>query len=127
MTSFFESLIRMIPTADELLNLEPRELAGHFLLLIENPERIVPDSVVTADALSYAVGRTKNEDYPSATGNAVLFALMEAWQCLVNDGLVAPIPTQQFGSRGMYHSTHYFVTRLGQSIKDYEDFKVRLL
>ena len=39
----------------------------------------------------------------------------------------APIPTHQFGSRDMYHSTHYFVTRLGQSIKDYEDFKTKIL
>lgn len=126
-TAFFESLLQKVPTAADLLALDPLELAGHFLLSIENPKQIVPDSIVTAGALSHAVGRTKNENYPVAMGDDVLFALMEAWQCLLNACLVAPIPTHQFGSRDMYHSTHYFVTRLGQSIKDYEDFKTKIL
>lgn len=127
MLTFFESLLQTLPTAEELLNLDPAELAGHFLLSIVNPAKIVPDSVVTADALSYAVDRIKNDDYPVEIHNDVLFALMEAWQCLVNACLVAPIPTQIVGSRSIYHSPTYFVTRLGQSIKDYDDFKAKLL
>ena len=127
MRTFFEELLERIPTADELLDLDPVELAGHFLLSIENPKAIVPDSIITADALLHAVERTKNENYPVAMGDDVLFALMEAWQCLLNVRLAAPIPTQQFAGRGMYHSTHYFLTRLGQSIEDYEDFKAKIL
>ena len=126
-TTFFESLLQKVPAADDLLALDPLELAGHFLLSIEDPKQIVPDSIVTADALSHAVERTKNENYPVAMGDDVLFALMEAWQCLLNACLAAPIPTQQFASRGMYHSTHYFLTRLGQSIEDCEDFKTKVL
>ena len=127
MQTFFESLLQKIPTADDLLVLDPRELAGHFLLSIEDPKAIIPDSIVTADALSHAVERTKNEYYPAALGNDVLYALMEAWQSLLNACLVAPIPTQSFGSRGMYYSTHYFVTRLGRTIKNYEDYKTKIL
>ena len=126
-STFFESLLQTLPTAEELLKLEPAELAGHFLLSITKPEQIVPDSIVTADALAHAVERTRNDGYPVGTHNDVLFALMEAWQCLLNACLVAPIPTQIVGSRSIYHSPNYFVTRLGQSIEDYEDFKTKLL
>ena len=127
MLTFFERLLQRLPTAEELLDLDPKELAGYFLLSIVDPTKIVPDSVVTAGALSYAVDKTKNDDYPVDIRNDVLFALMEAWQCLLNACLVAPVPTQIVGSQSMNYSTHYFVTRLGQSIEDYDDFKAKLL
>ena len=127
MKTFFEKLLERIPVADELLELDPKELAGHFLLLIQNKEHIVPDGVVTADALAHAVQRTRNEGYPVNSHNDVLFALMEAWQCLLNACLVAPEPTQIVGSHSLNYSVHYFVTRLGQSIEDYEDYKTKIL
>ena len=127
MATIFERLLQRLPTAEELLNLDSKELAGHFLLSIENKENIVPDGVVTADALSHAVERTRSEGYPVNSRNDVLFALMEAWQCLLNACLVAPEPTQIVGSRSMNYSTHYFVTRLGQKIENYEDYKTKIL
>ena len=126
MLTFFESLLQKIPTADDLLNLDPAELAGHFLLSIEKTDKIVPENIVTADALKYAVESTRNDGFPVETHNAVLFALMEAWQCLLNACLVAPIPTQIVGSQSVYAMTPYFVTRLGQSIEDYEAFQTKI-
>lgn len=124
MSIFFQNLLESIPSSKILLDLEPKALAGFFLLSIVKREEIIPCSIVTADSLSHAISKDLIDKYPKECHDEVLFALMEAWQWLVNTGLVAPRPHHLSGrNTTIYHDTPYFITRLGQSIKTYEDFK----
>ena len=52
-----------------------------------------------------------------------LFALMEAWQCLVCERFVAPRPTRLAGSTNISSNITYFVTRRGKKIETLDDFE----
>ena len=62
------------------------------------------------------------QQYPPEHDDEILFALMEAWQWLENEGLVAQRPTSL--SSGASIDTKYFVTRRGKSIKTDKDLEV---
>ena len=67
-----------------------------------------------------------NLNYPYKSYEDVLFALMEAWQCLLSEGFVAPRPANLRSTTGMSQNTTYFVTRRGKKIEtleDYEDYR----
>ena len=48
---------------------------------------------------------------------------MEAWQCLLSEGFVAPRPANLRSTTGMSQNMTYFVTRRGKKIETLEDFE----
>ena len=122
----FSKLFEMLPDAEQLLSLEPEELAGPLLVSLQNTKQILRDSVISHDDMKHAIDRNSRVNYPYECHEDVLFALMEAWQCLLSEGFVAPIPTNLPHSYPSYSVTTYFVTRRGQKIKTlegYEDYR----
>src|SRR5437773_10136395 len=101
-----------LPRAEDLLSLEPEELAGfvieHFNSLPQNEkDSIHPDNFVNPN--SSPVNR-----YPRQYQDRVARALMEAWEWLVREGLFARKP----GSPGWY-----FITRRGERMKTVSDLE----
>ena len=124
----FSKLFEMLPDAEDLLNLEPEELAGPLLVSLADRERIVPESIITYNDMRWEIeeGSSRNNpnlNYPHGIREDVLFALMEAWQCLVCEGFVAPRPTHLARGTNISSTTTYFVTRRGKKIETLEDFE----
>ena len=84
MQPIFPKLFSMVSDADDLLSLEPEELAGPLLLSLEGNQHIIRDNVISFDAMS----KEKVEKYPSKHHDDILLALMEAWQWLERKGLL---------------------------------------
>lgn len=102
-------LTDLIPNPDDMLALEPEELAGY---LIEYFNSQSGDSNVSR----YSFSRSHTiEDYPREKWTACQKALMEAWSVLEREGLVANKPEDNHG--------WYFITRRGRSLKRKEDFE----
>lgn len=102
----------ILPDAENLLTLEPEELAGvvieHFNSLPANEQSSIhPDNFVNLN--SSPVNR-----YPRDYQVRVAKALMEAWEWLVREGLLARQP----GSPGWY-----FITRRGERMKNATDLE----
>ena len=114
----FPKLSQMLPNADDLLSLEPEELAGPLLLSLQDSNRINPSEVISFSLLK----RSKVQEYLSHNPDKILFALMEAWQWLEREGFVAPRPTSLSSATvAMAAGTTYFVTSRGKKIKQRED------
>ena len=122
----FSKLFEMLPDAEDLLNLEPEELAGPLLVSLENREKI-DLQFIGYDRIAWEINRSAlnipNLNYPKGTREEVLFALMEAWQWLVCEGFVAPRPTDLPRDYSTTSVTTYFVTRRGRKIETLEDFE----
>src|SRR3954469_25207343 len=94
----------VIPEAQELLALEPEDLAVVFLRCILDmppgsndalkPKQLIEHSDIT-QYLPFHQGYIKK-------------ALMEAWEHLETEGLIAPIPDDDYG--------WYYITRKGQRL-----------
>ena len=102
------TLAELIPDPDAVLALEPEELAGVALELLSSsgpnePSRLNPSSFKSSQTMG---------DYPRNRKEEIEFALMEGWQWLVQEGLIAPRP-------GDTHGWH-FITRRGKKIKNRE-------
>ena len=114
----FPKLFELLPEADQLLSLEPEELAGPLLVALDGSDRIDPFEVISIEPLRGYVGNQPSvrEGYPAAHHDKILFALMESWQWLASEGFVAPRPTHlsEGTSVGV---THYFVTKRGKTIE----------
>lgn len=123
MKSFFEILFEHIPSSERLLELEPKYLAGYFLLSLDGRPSIRLANMLTAEALINDIPSDSSDQYPEKYHNDILFALMEAWQWLLSACLVAPEPTRLLRKQNLSSNSTYFITRLGQSIKTYEDYK----
>lgn len=122
----FPKLFEMLPDAEHLLSLSAEELAGPLLVSFEDRDRIIPENIIGYDNLEREIERNRNPNLNYLHGNCeeVLFALMEAWQCLVSEKFVAPRPTNlPSEGRGTRSTTTYFVTRKGQKIETLEDFE----
>ncbi len=123
----FSKLFEMLPDAEDLLNLEPEELAGPLLVSLENREKINLQIIIGYDRLAWEINQNAlnipNLNYPKGTREDVLFALMEAWQCLVSEGFVAPRPTDLPKDYFRTSAATYFVTRRGKKIETLEDFE----
>ena len=118
MVYIFQKLFEMLPNADDLLSLEPEELAGPLLLSLQDSNRINPSEVISFSLLN----RSKVQEYLSHDPDKILFALMEAWQWLEREGFVAPRPTSLSGERVVIATgTTYFVTGRGKKIEKRED------
>ena len=119
----FSKLFEILPNAEDLLNLEPEELAGPLLVSLQDTEQILRDSVISHNNMKHTIDRNSHVNYPYGCHEDVLFALMEAWQCLLSEGFVAPIPTDLPHNYPSYSVTTYFVTRRGKKIETLEDFE----
>ena len=118
--SIFTKLFEMIHDADNLLSLEPEELAGPLLISLEGSQHIAMDYAISADAM---LRGGPCESYSTEVRDKILFALMEAWQWLEREGFVAPRPTVL--SRTITNEDPlYFVTRRGKRIDTPEAFEV---
>ena len=124
----------MLPDAEDLLNLEPEELAGPLLVsLMDNlknnrgNDKTVSPNIIGYDNMEREINRSShripNLNYPYGCREDVLFALMEAWQWLEREGFVARRPTNLSRGAGLSSTTAYFVTRRGQKIEKLEDFE----
>lgn len=121
MVYIFPKLFEILPNADDLLSLEPEELAGPLLVSLEGSDYINPLEVISYELLEEA----DNQEYLSKGANEILFALMEAWQWLEREGLVAPRPTSLSSETVvMATGTTYFVTSRGKQITQREDLNV---
>ena len=123
----FSKLFELLPDAEDLLNLEPEELAGPLLVSLVDRERINLQVIIGYERMAWDINRSAlnipNLNYPKRIREDVLFALMEAWQCLVCDGFVAPRPTGLPKDYSTTSATTYFVTRRGKKIETLEDFE----
>lgn len=100
------TLFDLLPDADAVLALEPEELAGVTLELLIDEQRGEPSK-------AHPVNFTCNETigrYPTEKLNELSFAMAEAWNWLVREGLLANKPGNSYG--------WYFVTRRGQQLKN---------
>lgn len=118
MVDIFPKLFEILPDAEDLLSLEPEELAGPLLVSLQGSDYINP-----LEAISYELLENGGiQEYMSKGANKILFALMEAWQWLEREGFVAPRPTSLSCERvAMPMDTTYFVTSRGKKIKQHED------
>jgi len=112
-------LQELLPDAEVVLALQPEELAG---LLLE----------VLNSSIEFGKGRAREnyfhrpnwigdathsrEGYPHARLEEIKRAVLEAWSWLEHAGLVAPHPDASTWGQ-------YFVTRRGQAIRSKEDFE----
>ena len=119
----FSKLFEILPDAEQLLSLEPEELAGPLLVSLGGREQINPEGIIGYDSMEHEINRSSHLKYPHGCREEVLFALMEAWQWLVREGFVAPRPTKLARSQNLATTTTYFVTRRGQRIQTSEDLK----
>ena len=124
----FSKLFEILPDVEQLLSLEPEELAGPLLVSLEDRDEIIPENIIGYDNIVWEIEegssrRNPNLNYPHGCREEVLFALMEAWQCLVYERFVAPRPTNLARVKIMASTTTYFVTRRGKKIETLENFK----
>lgn len=114
----------MFSNADDLLSLEPEELAGPLLLSFEGNDHIGRDNVISYDLLERSFDPTPalREKYPSSRADEILFALMEAWQWLEREGFIAPKPASLASESSVRGADTFFVTRRGNTIVSREDF-----
>ena len=106
--TIFPKLFELLPDAEQLLSLQPEELAGPLLISLDGSDYIEPFTIISFDLI---------QKYPAKHEQDILFALMEAWQWLEREGFVAPRPN---GSS----TRSYFVTRRGKAIETSEALEV---
>lgn len=105
------SLLQEAPPPEEILEMEPEELAPFILRYLQKqpPNSInrYNFSLIQDGDLYQRLGRSKVEDY--------LKCLMEAWMYLEREGFIAPQPGQQ--------GDWAFVTRRGRKVVEAQDFQ----
>ena len=124
----FSKLFEILPDAEQLLSLSAEELAGPLLVSLEGSEQINLEDEITPKSIEREIENGVNRNnpnlnYPYKSREDVLFALMEAWQCLLSEGFVAPRPANLSSTTGMSQNTPYFVTRRGKKIETLEDYE----
>ena len=124
----FSKLFEILPDAEDLLSLEPEELAGPLLVSLADRKQINLEDEITHKSIEWEIKDGVNRNNPNLnyaykSHEDVLFALMEAWQCLLSEGFVAPRPANLRSTTGMSQNTTYFVTRRGQKIQTLEDYE----
>jgi uncharacterized protein (TIGR02391 family) len=105
------NIFDIISNADDLIALEPSELAGVILTIFNftNENSINRSNFVSQHTV---------KDYPREKLEPALNALMEAWVWLEREGLIIPQP----GDNGRHGWC--IVSRQGQKIKNREDLRV---
>ncbi|MFA6015596.1 MAG: TIGR02391 family protein [Gallionellaceae bacterium] len=100
------TLYEILPDANAIMSLEPEELAGLALELLNSsgpnaPSRLHPTSFSSPETLGA---------FAPAVREQLAFVLSEGWHWLVQEGLIAPRPGDTFG--------WHFITRRGQKIRN---------
>ncbi len=103
-------LISLLPKPDDVLQLEPEELAGYILHYLNS---LPPGQTESIQRNSYIVDRLLH-GYPTESRKALSNAVAEAWVWLEREGFLVPTPF----ARGDF----LFLSRRGQRIKGLEDF-----
>ena len=103
-------LTDLIPDPDDMLNLEPEELAGY---LIQQLNSAYPDQMSNFHKGNYCTPAMVS-DYESKQ-NECLHAIMEAWGVLEQEGLIVSQP-------GNHHGWQV-LSRRGRALKKREDFQ----
>src|SRR5690242_15917404 len=93
------TLIQLVPDPENLLQLEPEEVAGVVLEWINSAQF---QMFKRSEILRHAA-----DQYAEAFRERVLMATMEAWTWLEREGLLVPYPG---------HPDCYFVSRRGKHI-----------
>ena len=104
-------LYTIIPDPEVLLNLEPEELAGVVLEVLNSVDQSAQGKL---NRYNFSLDHNYKE-YPQQYWKQIGRAVMEAWVWLEHEGLIAPEP----GSQGEW----VFVTRRGKQIKTAEDLE----
>ena len=99
----------LLPDAASILALEPEDLAGLAMELINSsgpnsPSRLHPTSFTSPETIG---------PFSQGERERISYALAEGWNWLVREGLIAPKPGETYG--------WHFVTRRGQKIKSRKD------
>jgi uncharacterized protein (TIGR02391 family) len=109
------SIHSLIPDAENLLALEPEELAGVVLECLNSYTSYTKEETNSClNRYNFANSETV-ESYPPEYRERILCAVMEAWVWLERAGLIAPRPIDTSGQ-------WVFVTRRGKSLKNRSDF-----
>lgn len=99
------TLYEMLPDADAIFSLEPEELAGLAIELLNSgpnaPSRLHPTGFTSPETLG---------EFPPSIREQVALVMAEGWHWLVQEGLIAPRPGDTFG--------WHFITRRGQKIRN---------
>lgn len=100
------TLFEILPDADAVFSLEPEELAGLALELINSASknaqsRLHPTSFTNPETLGA---------FNSDIRDQVALVMAEGWHWLVQEGLIAPRPGDTFG--------WHFITRRGKKISN---------
>ena len=100
----------LIPDPDDLLALQPEELAGYVLEYLNTLPQREQNEISRYNFTMYHTVSS----YPQDRWQGCQYALMEAWSYLEREGLVAPRPETDTG---------YFVTRRGRAVKTHTDLE----
>jgi uncharacterized protein (TIGR02391 family) len=107
-------LKRQIPDPDLLLKLEPEELAGVLLPILRKEGANYEGKI---SGYNFCNGfRQMQEIYSRQAVPAVTRAIMEAWNWLLNNGLLAPTPDDHTGD-------WVFLTRAAEKLQSAADFE----
>jgi hypothetical protein len=102
-------LIEYLPSADSLLALPPEDL-GMILLPLVQAERT---RNVTKSHFEVPLFNANSPSYPDHSRGPVFYAIAEAWQWLLNEGLLMVAPDQPNG--------YFCLTRKGENLKGTAD------
>lgn len=105
-----KSLFSIIPDHEQLLALEPEELAGVVLEYLNSQ----PTDSGSRNRENFVSTYTVRE-YPDQFQGGICRALMEAWIWLEREGLIAPRPEDR--------ADWFFITRRGQRLKNASDLQ----
>ncbi len=119
----FSKLFEMLPDAEQLLNLQPEELAGPLLISLEGLPQIDPVGLISDNQMRPEIDSNPQIKYPNGCHEDALLVIMEAWQWLLSEGFVAQKPNNLPGYTNPTSTTKYFVTRRGKEIETLEDFQ----
>jgi uncharacterized protein (TIGR02391 family) len=103
------TLYEIIPDASSILSLEPEELAGLAIELLNSsgpdaPSRLHPASFMSPETLG---------GFPQPVRDQIAQVMAEGWHWLVQEGFIAPRPGDTFG--------WHFITRRGQKVRNRGD------
>ena len=111
-------LFELIPV-ENVITLKAEELGRYFLLALEDNSDICSLSIVNLEKLVEAIDKIKLNRYagplprPDSVYDAILFALMEAWQWLLGKAYIAQKPHHTATYHIVKGGPSYFITKLG--------------